>query len=217
MGGANLGKIHLKIILLIILLIPLANASTPKLDFTQTENLRSWMKRIIEEQIRKGPSPRWTHKDCAGLVRFAVFESFKKHDPKWLKANGLSFESLPPEIQLTPQQEGLGKVWNYQNGKEKKAYVSALGLVQDNSVYISKDINQARIGDLLFFDQGDAQHLMVWMGNYIAYHTGTTTTKDNGLRSVRINDLMNWKDSRWQIRKENPNFIGVYRLTFLAY
>lgn len=192
------------------------HATVVKLDFNQSENFRSWMKRIVEEQLQKGPNPRWNHKDCAGLVRFATMEAFKKHDRKWLKDNGMTFESLPAEVVLKDNQNELGKTWKQINSDEKKSYISAIGLIQENSIFVSKDINQARPGDLLFFDQGEAQHLMIWMGNSIAYHTGTTTKKDNGLRSVSINELMNWKDSRWQIRKENPNFIGVYRLSFLA-
>jgi uncharacterized protein YfaT (DUF1175 family) len=222
MAGIKLGKVQFKIVAIYFLALTLgfflpANSFAGSLDFAQSENFRSWMKRIIEEQLKKGPTPRWTHKDCAGLVRFAVLESFRVHDQKWIKANGLINENLPPEIKLLANQKDIGKIWNQTNGDEKGYYVSALGLIQSNSTFISKDLNQARVGDMIFYDQGDAQHLMVWMGNYIAYHTGTVTKKDNGLRSVKINELMTWKDSRWQLRKENPNFIGIYRFSFLAH
>jgi uncharacterized protein YfaT (DUF1175 family) len=94
--------------------------------------------------------------------------------------------------------------------------VSALGLIQQNSRFVAKDVNQALPGDLLFFDQGDDQHLMIWMDRYIAYHTGTVTRTDNGLRAVPVSELMQWKDSRWQPQSGNPNFIGVFRLAFLT-
>src|SRR3546814_19327994 len=68
----------------------------------------------------------------------------------------------------------------------------------------------------MFFDQGDDQHLMIWMGRNIAYHTGTTTPTDNGMRSASLQQLMNWKDTRWIPDAANPNFIGVYRLNFLS-
>ena len=54
------------------------------------------------------------------------------------------------------------------------------------------------------------------MGRYIAYHTGTTTPTDNGMRSASLQQLMNWKDTRWIPDAANPNFIGVYRLNFLS-
>ena len=65
-------------------------------------------------------------------------------------------------------------------------------------------------------DQGDDQHLMIWMGRNIVYHTGTTTPTDNGMRSVSLQQLMTWKDTRWIPDASNPNFIGVYRLHFLS-
>jgi uncharacterized protein YfaT (DUF1175 family) len=77
-------------------------------------------------------------------------------------------------------------------------------------------VNQALPGDLLFFDQGDDQHLMIWLDRYIAYHTGTVTPTDTGLRAVAVSDLMQWKDSRWQPLDGNPNFVGVFRLDFLT-
>ncbi len=42
--------------------------------------------------------------------------------------------------------------------------MTAINLIQYNSQFIGQDINQALPGDMIFFDQGDAQHLMVWMG-----------------------------------------------------
>ncbi len=185
-----------------------------QLDRQQSQWFRLWMTRIVSEQLRQGPTPRWTHRDCAGLVRFAVHESFAVHDRRWLKANGFSGKNLPPELSLTPEQRKLGQQWLTETG-EKGAYVSALALIQHNTRFISKDINQALPGDILFFDQGDQQHIMVWMGDYIAYHTGSVTQTDNGLRAVSVQGLMQWKDTRWRIRSDNPNFIGIYRLAFL--
>jgi uncharacterized protein YfaT (DUF1175 family) len=69
---------------------------------------------------------------------------------------------------------------------------------------------------LLFYDFADDQHLMVWMGRYIAYHTGRVEAGDNGLRALRAAQLLAWKDTRWRPEMDNPNFAGVYRLAFLA-
>jgi uncharacterized protein YfaT (DUF1175 family) len=66
---------------------------------------------------------------------------------------------------------------------------------------------------LLFYNQGDAQHLMVWMGSFIAYHSGTVAVNDNG----------HWRQGcatcsagRHPLAssQHNPNFVGVYRLAF---
>lgn len=187
-----------------------------RLDPVQSRAFLAWMTRIIREQVRRGPSPRWQHRDCAGLVRFAVNEALAPHDARWLRANGIATDGrLPPELGLTPAQAGLRNRW-VQTGGTVGAFVTALALVQHNSRPLGRDINLAQAGDLLFYDHGDAQHLMVWMGDHIAYHTGTVTPHDNGLRSVGIRQLMNWKDTRWQPASSNPNFAGVYRLLFLS-
>lgn len=192
----------------------LPTAEAVMLDGSQSQRFRAWFTRIVDEQIKR-PTPRWVHRDCAGLVRFAVSEVFAEHDEKWQRANGLLPNNLPAPMQLTPEQQALRFNWRDIDGKNK-AFVTALALIQENSFFVSKDINQAQPGDLLFFDQGDEQHLMIWMGQYIAYHTGTVTPHDNGLRAVTVQQLTQWKDTRWQPIGNNPNFIGLYRLGFLS-
>jgi uncharacterized protein len=191
-------------------------AAAPRLNQAQSRAFQAWMLRIVSAQIERGPSPRWQHRDCAGLVRFAVNEALTVHDARWLRANGIASDrQLPPELELEPGQQGLRNRW-VQSGGTVGNYVSAIGLVQHNSRFIARDVNQAQPGDLLFFDQGDEQHLMVWMGARIAYHTGTVKTDDNGLRSVDVSQLKTWKDTRWQPAVDNPNFAGVFRLAFLS-
>jgi uncharacterized protein YfaT (DUF1175 family) len=196
----------------------LTQALLPQHRLTQAQSraFQAWMVRMIGEQIDRGPSPRWHHRDCAGLVRFAANEALAVHDAKWMRANGIRSDTrLPPELELTAQQASLRNSW-VQTGGAVGHFVTALALVQNNSRFVAREISQALPGDLLFYDQGDMQHLMVWMGTSIAYHTGTVTPDDNGLRTVGIRQLMNWKDTRWQPAANNPNFAGVYRLMFLS-
>ncbi len=189
-------------------------ATQLQLDAEQSRLFRAWMVRIVDEQVRR-PSPRWQHRDCAGLVRFAVDESLREHDARWQRASGLDPQTLPPPLTLSVKQQQLRQNWRDIDG-QSKAFVTAQALVQENSQFIGKDLNQAEPGDLLFFDQGDEQHLMVWMGSYIAYHTGRVTPQDPGLRAVTVQQLIQWKDSRWQPIGNNPNFIGLFRLGFLS-
>jgi uncharacterized protein len=202
--------------LLALLLSTGARASeTPALDVQQSQVFRAWFVRIAQEQLSQGPSPRWYQQDCAGLVRFAANEALKVHDDKWLRSNGLSNRYLPPDLPLSDAQRSLAQQWQ-QGGGKVGPYVNAIKLIQFNSHLVGRDVSQARPGDLMFFDQGDDQHLMIWMGRYIAYHTGNTTPTDNGMRSASLQQLMTWKDTRWIPDVANPNFIGVYRLNFLA-
>lgn len=186
-----------------------------RLDARRATIVRAWMVRIVNEQLRQGPTPRWFHRDCAGLVRFAVAEALRSHDAKWLAANGLSNRALPPEVELTAVERRALTGWVRDDGT-RGPFVTAETLVRRNSRLVARDVNLAEPGDLLFFDQGDDQHLMVWMGRYVAYHTGTETPTDNGLRAVTLDQLMREKDTRWRPEPGNPNFVGVFRLAFFS-
>lgn len=186
-----------------------------QLDREQSRRFRAWLTRLVEEQVRR-PNPRWTHRDCAGLVRFAAAEAFSVHDDAWRQHNGFIGVSLPPPLELgAAQRQLLRNRWLTEKG-EMSAFASAAALIQHNSRFLGRDYAQAEAGDLLFYDQGDDQHLMVWMGGWLAYHTGSVTQDDNGLRAVSIKDLLQWKDTRWRPLAGNPNFAGLYRFSFLA-
>jgi uncharacterized protein YfaT (DUF1175 family) len=181
----------------------------------QSRTFRAWMVRLIAAQFASGPSLRWQQRDCVGLVRFVVAEALRGHDLNWKRANGLNGQPVPPELDLLPSQQGLRHNWRLPDGS-RSAWVSALELVQENTRFRGKDCNLAQPGDLLFFDQGEQQHLMVWMGSYIAYHTGTVAASDNGLRAMSLPELQRWPDTRWHPVQDNPNFAGVYRFHFLS-
>ena len=190
-------------------------AAAGTLTPAQSRTFRAWMVRIVSAQLAAGPTPRWQQRDCSGLVRFAVAEALREHDEKWKRANGLAGQPVPPEVTLGAGQQGLHHNWRLADGS-LSAYAGALEMVQENTRFQGKDCNLAAPGDLLFFDQGDAQHLMVWMGSYIAYHTGSASRDDNGLRAVSLGELQRWRDTRWHPSPDNPNFAGVYRLNFLT-
>jgi uncharacterized protein YfaT (DUF1175 family) len=193
---------------------PADASAAPVLDAEQSRRLREWMTLLIHAQIDRGPTPRWTHRDCAGLVRFAVAESLREHDLTWRRANGLLGTPLPPDVDPAAAQ-ALRHAWRRVDGS-RHAFVGALELVQENTRFVSRELSQAAAGDLLFFDMGDDQHLMIWMGRYLAYHTGRADAADNGLRALRPAQLLGWRDTRWRPAADNPNFAGVYRLSFLT-
>lgn len=197
-------------------LMPRKSINSLGLTQAQIQTVRQWIQLIVRQQLNHGPTPRWQQHDCVGLVRFACAEALRSHDLVWLRGNGLRGIALPPEPNLNAQQLlALKHLWLRADG-QKGAYVSALELVQYNCIQVGRDLTNAAVADLLVFDQGDAQHVMIWMGQYVAYHTGTVTTTDNGLRAYPLEKLINWKDTRWQPQAQNPNFMGLYRLGFLT-
>lgn len=146
---------------------PGQDSGSVMLDPEQSDRFRVWMNFIVADQFKRGPSPRWTHRDCAGLVRYATAETLRPHDARWRQANGWERTRLPPEMSLNAEQAALRNTWEGIDGT-RQAFVTALALVQNNSRLLGKSSAMARPGDLLFFDQGDDQHLMIWMGNWIA-------------------------------------------------
>ena len=194
-----------------------ADASAhPRLDREQSQRFRDWMALLVRAQLDRGPTPRWTHRDCAGLVRFCVDEALRPHDADWKRANGFRGARVPADV--TPDEatlRALRQSWRRADGT-RGAFAPAIDLVQENTRFVSRDLMRAQQGDLMFFDMGDEQHLMVWMGHYIAYHTGRNDPGDNGLRALRPEQLYGWTDTRWRPTSDNPNFAGIYCLDFLA-
>jgi uncharacterized protein YfaT (DUF1175 family) len=195
---------------------PIGSTAGPDmpLDAEQSRRFRAWVTLLIHAQIERGPTPRWVHRDCAGLVRFAVGEALRPHDLGWRQANGLLGQALPADIEPAAARAWQQR-WRRLDGS-RHAYVGALELVQANTLPVSRSLAQAQGGDLLVYDFGDDQHLMVWMGRYAAYHTGHADARDNGLRAWRAQDLAQWPDTRWRPEPVNPNFLGVYRFAFLT-
>ena len=192
------------------------NGQTGDIRFSAPESraLRAWIVRIAEAQVTSGPTPKWTQRDCAGLVRFAVAEALATHDERWRRAMGMS-GPLPPDLASEAARLELRYRWKRPDGT-RGAFVNAIGLIQENSVAIGRDPRLARPADMFFYDQGEAQHLMLWTGSRVVYHNGAAPTpEDNGLRAVALAQLRRWPDTRWRPVEENPNFIGVFSLAFL--
>jgi uncharacterized protein YfaT (DUF1175 family) len=193
------------------------SSNLPRLTAAQSRAFRAWMVALLQDQVMGPPSPRWVHRDCAGLVRFAVAESLRRHDEAWFRAMGWGpGQPRPPEVNLSAEQRSLINTWSLPDGS-RSAFANALSLVQSNCHYVGRERSQALPADLLFFDQGDDQHLMAWTGAWVLYHTGSEPTpQDNGLRHLRWQQLMAWPDTRWRPTIDNRNFAGFFRLNFVS-
>lgn len=212
--GISLGAV---ILLGVIFALP-AFANDTRLNAADSRLFRQWFLLIVNEQAVKPPNPRWQQRDCAGLVRFAVDEALVAHDAGWLKSNGLIGRALPAEMDLaTPVRQALSGWRLPGEGGAKSNFALAQPLMQENTILVGRDLTAARPGDLLFFDQGEDQHVMIWTGRSIAYHTGSEADRDRRIKVVDPKELYRWKDSRWWPTAANPNFAGVYRFSFLSH
>ena len=160
--------------------------------------LRTIVAETAVEQVKK-VDPAWhpEQRDCAGLVRFAYREAFRRFSPERL-------------------EHGL---WKNATGNAIP-FADAETLLANNFTRIGRDDGarrQAQSGDLVAYRQRDGTyHLMLVVRTegpavgdaLVVYHPG-----DGGphLRVGRLADLARLAPHEWRPRPENGAFLGFYR------
>lgn len=188
---------------------------------------RNWFVRIAESQYVK-PGSYWNPKerDCAGLIRYAYREALKIHDTDWQKKSGIVLDKNLPDIESYhyPEIPILGrKIFKIKKGdfsdpESFDSFADAETIFRWNTTYISKNILDAKRGDILFFEnRGDIQfpfHSMIvaevsGKEPIVIYHTGSGDI----LKRVPLSYLE--KSRVFRVSPENPYFLGVYRFHIL--
>jgi hypothetical protein len=204
-------------------------------------NFRAWFTMIAEQQFYE-PSKVWNteQRDCAGLARFAWREALRTHDRAWFQKMGASYSSVAPDVKAyTLEKNVLGeKLFRARGGAftpvdlENGAFnefADAKTLKEFNANFISRDVRQARPGDLLFYFQAFSQkqpyHVMIFLGaarqdgqnadDWVVYHTGGAPEEGGEVRKTRLSALAKHPNRRWRPVAENKNFLGFYRLKIL--
>jgi hypothetical protein len=195
---------------------------------------RQWFTEIADYQaVRPRAEVPAEITDCASLLRYAYREALKQHGDTWFAATGTEVAALPGEIRAwrypeTPLGAGLFRV---QPGSFKPAdatngafaqFADARTLVERNAYFVSRDVRQAKPGDLLFyrqFGQSSPWHSMIvtriGAQAAVVYDTGTDHGKTGELRRVAIAELLDHPQPQWRPVAGNPNFLGVYRWNIL--
>lgn len=190
---------------------------------------RSWFTFLAEAQFfRETPALPAEISDCAGLIRYAYREALRTHDGNWSKKSGLPLVPAIPQIRkyeypFTPWGAAL-----FRTGAATLAEFADAGtLLRYNTHFVSRDIRQARPGDLIFFRQEDAAmpyHSMIYLGPsqieesrgpYVVYHTGPSQETHGEIRRPSVSDLQKHPDPGWHLTMENPHYLGVYRWNIL--
>ena len=175
--------------------------------------------------------------DCAALIRFAYREALRRHDGPW--ANHWHLPSLPNVTSVqkydyphTAIGAGLFRTRPGAFGPEDAVdgafaeFADAETLRRYNTHLVSRDLNAARSGDLLFFRQAEHRmpfHMMIYLGHsyfddgtdWLIYHTGPSEGHAGEIRRVTIRDLMHHPQACWRPLPQNPAFLGVYRWNIL--
>ena len=208
-------------------------------DATDRDAFRRWFTLLVDyESLLPSDKRPAEISDCAALIRFAYRGALHAHDAGWLADMGL--EELPsvPSVQkyqypFTPMGAGLLRVKAGSFSAEDVSdgafaqFADARTLRELNTYFISRDIQQARPGDLLFYrqlEQNEPYHSMIFVGRsqldggpdaLVIYHTGPIGRDKGEIRRVRVDDLLQHPSPRWRPIAGNSNFLGVYRWNIL--
>ena len=207
--------------------------------FNDRENFRRWFTWVAEMQFYN-LSDQWNteQRDCAGLVRFAFREALRPHDRLWFQRMGENYDPVAPDLNSNIATTLNGKFFRTANGTYTPTdlaegrfseFADAQTLQAFNVDFVSRDRNQAKPGDLLFFRQPLAQkfpfHVMIFLGeprvasegthDWVVYHTGASPSDAGTVKKVRLAVLDQHPDKRWRPVSTNPNFLGFYRLKIL--
>jgi uncharacterized protein YfaT (DUF1175 family) len=93
--------------------------------------------------------------------------------------------------------------------------------------FVSRQVKDARSGDVLFFRQDSQRspyHAMVYLEHssldgtaepLLVYHTGPIEGGPGEVRRPTLYLLMQYPDPRWRPLPENRAFLGIYRWNIL--
>jgi uncharacterized protein YfaT (DUF1175 family) len=207
------------------------------------EAFRQWFTFLAEAQYFRRDLPGEID-DCAALIRYACREALRTHDSAWAAGARLPLVPTLPDVRkyaypFTPLQANLFRIRagpfhpsDIADGSFAQ-FADAQTLERFNTHFVSRSLEQARPGDLLFFCQACgarqagaalAFHSMVWLGpshfdetrqRYVVYHTGPIGSRAGEIRRLTVPELLHHPEPRWRPVEGNSNFLGVYRWNIL--
>ncbi|MDP9268752.1 MAG: DUF1175 domain-containing protein [Acidobacteriota bacterium] len=215
---------------------------------------RRWFTEIAEYQALRNDAAPAEIADCAALLRYAYRNALHAHDAAWLEETRMAaiggasvgkysypftplgaslFRVKPGAFRAEDLDPGLQR--DVQRDVRRKAsfaeFADVYTLKERNSYFVSRDLREARAGDLLFYrqlEQHSPFHSMVFVGrsrladageDVIVYHTGPIDglpkKKPGEMRRATVTQLLQHPDPRWRPLAGNRNFLGVYRWNIL--
>lgn len=169
--------------------------------------------------------------DCAALVRYAMREALRPHTAEWRRRAGLPPLGLPAEVRDRPAaRDGMVPLFRVsaRPADPPAEFADAMTIIRWNTRLVSRDLRDARPGDLLYYRQpGQRQpdHLMIVLGtspldtsahDFVVYHTGPEGEDPGEIRKVRASDLARHPAPRWRPQPSNAAFMGVFRLVVVS-
>jgi uncharacterized protein YfaT (DUF1175 family) len=208
-------------------------------DPDDQQAFRRWFTFLAELQYFQAEERRPNEiVDCAALIRYAYREALRAHDGNWATDAHLP---LSPGIAAiakyrypyTPLGAGLFRVKSGGfrpadlSGGSFAQFADAKTLELRNTHFVTRDVERAQPGDLLFYRQDNEHmpfHSMIYLGasqiekdaeRYLVYHTGPDGDERGEIRRPALDELRRFPDADWRPLPDNPRFLGVYRWNIL--
>jgi uncharacterized protein YfaT (DUF1175 family) len=203
-----------------------------------------WFVLIADFQALRPPEqlPREI-KDCAALLRYSYRNALREHDPAWFRETQIEPPTALPSVEKyryphTPLAAALFRVrpgaFLAEDLKNHAfaEFADAKTLKDLNLYLLSRDIRDARPGDVLFYrqlEQNSPFHSMIFIGHslwlsdtdpannseVVVYHTGPMGLDPGEMRRISVSDLLRHPSPRWRPIAGNSNFLGVFRWNIL--
>jgi hypothetical protein len=198
----------------------------PAFDAQDRSAFLAWFTLLADAQFYR---PTDDVRDCAGLVRHAAREALRDHTPEWQRRIAIPGGHARPDLRARlAGRDGLLPIFRV-SATAPAAYAEfadARTILRLNATLLGREAAVARPGDLLAFHQADQrfpEHLMVFVGrsafeptgdDWVVYHTGPDAPSRNAgeMRKTSLADLRRHPAPRWRPLRDNPAFLGVYRL-----
>jgi uncharacterized protein len=208
------------------------------------DTFRRWFVLIAEFQTLRPPNeiPHEIN-DCAALLRYSYRNALRTHDASWFRETQIEPSSALPSLEKyryphTPLGAALFRIRpgaflpeDLKNGTFAE-FADAKTLKDFNMHFVSRDIQAARPGDLLFYrqlEQDSPFHSMIFIGrsswleesnvanttDVIVYHTGPIANAPGEMRRLSVAELLQHPSPRWRPVPGNNNFLGVFRWNIL--
>ncbi len=208
------------------------------------DSFRRWFAVVAEYEALRPENELPTEiNDCAALIRYAYRNALHGHDEAWFQETRIrppdalasvekyGYPHTPMGAALFRVKPGIYAPQDLRNGVFAE-FADAKTLRSLNMFLVSRDIRQARPGDVLFYfqlEQYSPFHSMIFIGrsqwpvegespqvdDIVVYHTGPIGKKPGEMRRVRVDELLRHPSPRWRPVEGNSNFLGVYRWNIL--
>lgn len=212
---------------------------------------RGWFTLVAEFQaLRPAGQLPAEISDCAALLRYSYRNALRVHNQAWVVETQIVAPAAPPPVAKyhypdTPMGAGLfrvrpGPALPQDAGDGAFAeFADARTLRAFNTYFVSRNVRDARPGDLLFYRQlveDEPYHSMIFVGRsewlpqdaapagpaapawdnaIVVYDTGPVGNAPGQMRRVRLAELLAHPSPRWRPVPGNSNFLGVFRWTIL--